>query len=328
MDNQSLILLVGKEQVIAPTMDAAIVDELSSVREYLLADKSENTKRSYASDFKGFTAWCEAQGVSHMPAEPVTVARYVAWLADIGRKASTISRQTAAIRYAHKIKGFEPPTNVEGVKAVVRGIRRKLGTAPKQKAPATADAITDMLAQIPDDTLTGKRDRALLLLGFAAAMRRSELVALDVEDLEVAPEGIRVHIRRSKTDQEAAGHTVAVPRGTKLRPVTAVENWLHAAGITEGAVFRRIRQGGRLLPQRLTDQSVALIVKQYAKKAGYDADVFSGHSLRSGFVTSALETGADLLKVMDITRHRELRSLKIYDRRVKAFRNHAGRGFL
>ena len=161
------------------------------------------------------------------------VAAYLSGLADSGRKASTIGRRAAAIGYRHKQAGFEAPTNLEAVKAVLRGIRRTIGTARAGKAPATADLMRQML-DCCDDSLRGKRDRALLCLGFAGAFRRSELVALQVEDLVEVPDGLRVLIRRSKGDQEGAGQEVPILRGTKLRPVAAVEDWLAAAEISRG----------------------------------------------------------------------------------------------
>jgi integrase len=187
--------------------------------------------------------------------------------------------------------------------------------------------ITAMLKRIPD-TLVGKRDRALILVGFAAAMRRSELVALMLDDLERVPEGVFVHIRKSKTDQEGQGHVVPVPRGSKLRVVDALDDWLEAAAIVDGAVFRSVGKGGHVSVAALSDRSVPNVVKRWAKAAGFDPEHFSGHSLRSGFVTAALEKGADTLKVMDVTRHKSVDTLKIYDRRAKAFKNHAGKGFL
>jgi len=304
-----------------------LTDALRSAAEYAQADKADATRRAYLSDFRDFFTWCEAVQAEPLPASIETTAAYLAQLADKGLKASTINRRAAAIGYVHRAKGFEPPTNAEPVKAVLRGIRRRLGAAVNRKDPATATAIARMVRRIPE-TLQGKRDRALLLLGFAAALRRSELVALDVADLERAPEGIIVHIRRSKTDQEGEGHQIAVPRGSKLKPVEALEDWLRSARIEEGPVFRSIRKGGSSTGNRLSDNSVALIVKRHADAAGLDPDTMSGHSLRAGFVTSALENGADLLKVMDVTRHREVKTLKAYDRRAKAFKNHAGKCFL
>jgi len=298
-----------------------------SAKAYAGVSKAERTVRAYHGAFEAFRAWCEGVGAAPLPASVATAAGYLASLADRGCKASTIDLHAAAIAFAHRAGGHEPPTNSEPVKAVIRGIRRSIGTKVTRKAPATADALKKMLRKIPDG-LIGKRDRALLLLGFAAALRRSELAGLQVSDLERSPEGIIVHIARSKTDQEGAGHSVPVPAGSKLKPVQAVDAWLTAAAITAGPVFRPIGKGGRVGLVALTDRSVAQIVKDRAAAAGLDAALFAGHSLRAGFVTSALEAGADLLKVMDVTRHTQVDTLKGYDRRAQAFKNHAGKGFL
>ena len=304
---------------------AGLMDALSSAAGYALSEKADATRRAYRADIRHFTTWCEAVGAIALPATPATVAAYLAALADLRLKVSTISRRAAAIAYAHKLAGLEPPIN-KSVKAVMRGVRRKLGTAQKGKAPATAAVVAKLARRIPD-TLSGKRDKALILIGFAAALRRSELVALTVADVERPPDGIVLHISRSKTDQEGQGAQIAVPTGRKLKPVEALDAWLEAAAITQGPIFRRVMKGGRL-GHALTTQSVALIVKRWAKAARVDSDSFSGHSLRAGFVTSALADGADLFKVMDVTRHREVKTLKAYDRRAKAFKDHAGQGFL
>jgi len=304
---------------------AGLTDALSSAAGYALNEKADATRRAYRSDLRHFAAWCETVRAAALPAQPATVAGYLASMADSGLKASSIMRRAAAIAYAHKLGGFEPPIN-ESVKAIMRGIRRKLGTARKGKAPATAAIVAKLTRKLPD-TLAGKRDRALILIGFAAALRRSELVALNVGDVERNDSGVFLHIRRSKTDQEGAGALIAVPDGKKLKPVEALDAWLTAAGIRDGALFRSIDRGGGL-GERLTGQSVALIVKRWAKAARVDPTLFSGHSLRSGFVTSALEDGADVFKVMDVTRHRAVATLREYDRRAKAFKDHAGKGFL
>ena len=303
-----------------------VVDALASVRDYIAAEKAPNTRRSYASDLADFRAWCEASGQAWLPAEPLTVAQYLASLADRGMKAATIARRATAISAQHRSFGHPSPTHTEGVRAVLRGIRRKLGTAQKRKAPAKATAIGAMIAAIPDN-LQGKRDVALLLIGFAAALRRSELVALNAEDVELAPEGVRLYIRRSKTDQAGEGYMFSVPRGTKLQPMRALEAWLTASGIREGALFRGVR-GDRVLAGRLCDHQVARTIKKRARLAGLDPLVFSGHSLRTGFVTSALESGADMLSVMDVTRHKTVTQLKVYDRRARGFTSHAGKKFL
>jgi site-specific recombinase XerD len=313
--------LVPKGAAVPP----ALIPSLASAASYARAEKSEATRKAYGADWRHFTTWSQAVQQIALPANPAAIAAYLAHLADHGRGSSTISRRLAAIGYAHKLKGLDNPANAETVRATLRGIRRRLGTAVTRKAPATARALTAMLAQIPD-SLTGKRDRALLLLGFAAALRRSELVDLKVNDIEISAEGALIRVRRSKTDQEGAGHTIAIPRGELLRPVEAIEAWL--SEVSDGPIFRPIAKGGRVLAQTLTDRSVASIVKRYAAAAGLDPKIFSGHSLRAGFVTSALEHGADLFKVMDVTRHRRVETLKGYDRRARAFRDHAGKDFL
>ena len=212
--------------------------------------------------------------------------------------------------------------------AVLRGIRHELGTAPQQKAPATAERVRAMLDAIPGDTLRGKRDRAILAFGMAGAFRRSELVALRVEDLDRVPEGVRLTIRRSKTDQLGAGQVIAILRGSKLRPVRALFEWIEAAAITAGPVFRGIDRHGRISAEPLTPQSVALIVKRAADAAGLDRDEFSGHSLRAGFLTSAADSGADALRMMEVSRHRRVETVRGYVRRANLFRGHAGAGFL
>jgi site-specific recombinase XerD len=311
---------------VAPT--PAITDVLTSARGYAAAEKADATRRAYRSDWADFTSWCERAGVVALPASPATLAGYVAALADTGKKYSTIRRRVAAITYAHRLKRETPPDTDESVKAVLRGIRRTIGVAVERKAPATARVIASMLKRMGDD-LRGKRDRALLLIGFAAALRRSELAGLDVADLEFADAGVIVHLRKSKTDQEGAGQFVAVPNGTRLRPVEALRAWLVAAAIAEGAVFRSINKGGsRIAAGRLTDRAIADVVKKRCAAAKLDPAIFSGHSLRAGFVTQALEDGADVLRVMAVTRHREVSTLQAYDRRAQAFKDHAGRKFL
>ena len=313
------------------TLESAAGGALSaSVAEYAAAEKAPATRKAYRADWQHFLAWSERVGNPFLPAEPASVCAYIAEIANSGAAVSTIGRRLAAIGYAHKLKGFDAPGSAEPVRAVFRGIRRRLGTAVNQKAPATARAIAAMLDQVPPTRLTGIRDRALLLIGFAAALRRSELVDLKVNDVEIGEEGAIVRIRRSKTDQEGAGAEIAIPRGTELRPVEAIEAWLSASKVTDGHLLRAVGKGPgcKISKSGLSDRTVADIVKRYARAAGLDAGLFSGHSLRAGFVTSALEHGADLFKVMDVTRHKRVETLKGYDRRARAFRNHAGKDFL
>lgn len=304
-----------------------LADPMASVRAYIAAEKSDNTRRAYRSDWAHFTAWCADAGETPLPASPPTVARYLAALADQTLAPSTIERRAAAIRYAHKAAGLEPPTNSEAVKATMRGIRRTLRRAPTRKSPAVAARVAAMIAALPA-TLIGLRDRAILLIAFAAALRRSELVDLYVNDVERHAGGIVLQLRHSKTDQEGRGAAIPVPNGLRLKPVEALYAWLEAAGITEGPLFRPIDRHGRVGTAALTDHSVARVIKAAAKAAGFDPRLFSGHSPRAGFVTQALDDRVDVLKIMGITRHVKVDTLKIYDRRAGGFDDHAGGGFL
>ena len=184
-----------------------------------------------------------------------------------------------------------------------------------------------MVALCPANMI-GRRDRALLCLGFAGAFRRSELCALEVADLTEVPGGLRILIRRSKGDQEGQGQEVAIPRGYKLRPVEAVQTWLAAAEISSGPVFRAVTRGGRVSDAALADDSAARIVKRYAQRVGLDPASYGGHSLRSGFLTSAAESGASIWKLSEVSRHKSLDTLRGYVRRVDLFKEHAGAAFL
>jgi len=312
----------------APSLPAAIIQaEMDAAHGFALAEKADATRTAYRSDFALFTAWCRARSLVWLPAATDSVAAFLAAQATAGAKASTIGRKAAAIRYAHKLAGHEPPTNAESVKAVVRGIRRSIGTASVRKQPATAELVQQMLAHCPA-TLRGRRDAALLALGFSGAFRRSELVALTVNGLVEGGDGYRITIRHSKTDQEGAGQEIAIPRGCRIEPVKLVRAWLQAAGISEGFVFRSVAKGGRVLAEPLSGHSAAAIVKRYAELAGLDASAFAGHSLRAGFLTSAAESGAGVLKMVEVSRHKSIDMLRTYVRRADLFREHAGAAFL
>jgi site-specific recombinase XerD len=304
-----------------------IQEDMDAAAEFLIAEKSAATQAAYRSDWHIFTRYCTARGLAAMPAAPETVMGFLSAEAKGGAKASTLGRRVAAIRYAHKLAGHEPPTSTEAVKGLMRGIRRTIGTSKTQKAPATADLVRTMLDACPD-TLRGKRDRAVLALGFAGAFRRSELVALTVADLLEVEGGYRVLIRRSKTDQEGQGQEIAIPRGAKLRPVEAVRGWLAAAGITEGPIFRSITRAGIVSTVPLCAESVADLVKKYAGLAGLDPTPFAAHSLRSGFLTSGAEAGASVFRLLEVSRHKSIDTLRGYVRRADLFRDHAGAAFL
>ena len=307
-------------------LPAALGVDLTAAVDLAKAEKAASTRKAYGTDFRIFKAWCEERCVSALPAAPETVAAYLAAQAPTS-KTSTLGRRVAAIRYAHKLAGHALPTDAEGVKATMRGIRRTYGNSKVRKAPAVAGKVLGMVATAPDG-LSGLRDRALLLIGFGGALRRSELVALDVADIQETETGLLVKIRGSKTDQGRAGATIAIARGDVACPAKALREWLDAAGIEAGPIFRPIDKAGTVRTSRLTCRSVANIVKAYAARAGFDASVFSGHSLRAGFLTSAAGKGASIFKMMDVSRHKSVDTLRGYIRDAELFKDHAGAGLL
>ncbi|WP_336764260.1 site-specific integrase [Asaia sp. VD9] len=287
---------------------------------------SPATLRAYRTSCAAFSRWCSAQGVSSLPARPETVAAYVSMLMQQGKRAATISRAVAAISCAHELVGHDGFGRSRKVKDALKGMRRIIGTAPDKKAPATADRLALMLATCGDD-LAGLRNRALLALGFAGAFRRSELMALAVEDIQPVDGGAIVTIRRSKTDQEGAGQTIGILNGSRLRPLDAVTAWCEAAGITSGPIFRSINKGGAV-GVSLSDRAAADIVKDAARQAGLDPSDFSGHSLRSGFITSGAEAGHDAIRIAEVSRHKNLEVLRGYVSRANLLKDHAGASFM
>lgn len=294
--------------------------------DYQIASKSPATLRAYASDWRSFTPWCLAHELPSLPCSVPTLCSYIAAKAAEGLRPSSLSRHVAAIVYAHRLRDLPAPQG-ERLRATLSGVRRVHGTARRQATPATAELVLAMLAHCPD-TLAGKRDRALLALGFAAALRRSELVALRAEDLNEGEAGFALTIARSKTDQTGEGTTIAVPCGTRIRPVEAVRAWLQAAGIKSSFIFRPVLRGSRVQAVALSDHSAATIIKQSAARAGLDPARFSGHSLRSGFITSAAENDVSIAKIAEVSRHASADVLLGYVRRANLFSNHAGTAFL
>ena len=243
--------------------------------------------------------------------------------ADRGFRPVTIGGRVAAIAAAHRAQDHPNPCDSGAVAAVMSGIRREHGTRPlRRAAPLELDPLARLFEPIDTATLAGRRDRALLLLPFAAALRRSELVALDAEDLSFdAACGLKIMIRKSKRDQERGGATVAVPyaRAGNRCAVRALQAWLHAAGIHRGPVFRQMRRGDTLTDRRLSDQSVALIVKRRAQAAGLPTALLSGHSLRAGYATAAAAAGVEERRIANVTRHKNLAVLRGYIRAATAF---------
>lgn len=299
---------------------ATIVDGAARADDYAGKSKSAATIRAYASGWRDFLQFCEQRDLSALPATDATVAAYLAGLADGGAKAATIARRLVVISQAHRAADLPSPTTSSLVRRTHAGIRRSIGTAQLGKAPAKIDDLKLMLGVLPE-TRVGLRDRALLLLGFAGAFRRSELVSLDVADLEFSQAGLIVTLRKSKTDQEGRSRRLGIPFGSseKTCPVRAVKAWLEAARIGSGPVFRSLDRFQRVQPKRLSAERVALIVKRRAKQAGLDPDRYAGHSLRAGLATSAAAGGASERDIMAQTGHRSADMVRRYIREANLF---------
>ena len=305
--------------------------EVGSARGYAEASRAASTRRAYLSDWSIFTAWCDARGLETLPATPAAVATFLASEADAGVKVATIGRRLAAIGYIHRANGFEAPQQCVGAQAirdVLSGIRRTHGVRKGRKRAADADMLRDMLHGIEGNSARSVRDRALLAIGMAGAFRRSELVAVQLDEVAMVPEGIRILIGRSKTDQEGAGVEIAIPEGTRIRPKQLLLDWVTLAGFSEGPVFRKLTPQGRITQKPMSDRGVALVVKARALAAGYDPAQVSGHSLRAGFLTEAARRGANIFKMREQSRHKSLEVLSDYVRNHELFTDHAGERFL
>jgi site-specific recombinase XerD len=305
-----------------------------SARQYAEQSVAKATRRGYSSDWKGFETWCKKRRLVAFPAEPQTVALYFTDLANSGRSHKTISRIQAAISWLHSHhkgedgKYLMSPTRDPVVKAVLRGIANTVGRASRRrKAAATIeDVLEPMVKGLPDD-VRGHRDRAVLLLGFSGAFRRSELAGLRLEDIEIRGDGAIVRLRRSKTDQTGEGSDVAIPRGSnpELCPVAAMQVWLEdlrRMGIVEGHFVRGIhRSGNVLVGSGNTDKTINRIVKSAAERAGIDSDTLGAHSLRAGFATQAAVRGKSVLQIAAQGRWKKMDTVLGYFRAGTSFKN-------
>lgn len=287
------------------------------------AAKAPSTLRAYAADWRHFVAWCEDREVSALPSTSETVALYLTSLAATHRPA-TITRRLTAITKAHQANGLSSPATVSdlAVGETLKGIRRILGTAQKGKAPLLTADLLQVLAHLPPD-LAGTRDRAIILVGYAGAVRRSELAAFRIENVAWVEEGAVLTLTRSKTDQEGQGRTVAIPRGahTATCPVQALRGWLDAAHLIEGPLFRPIDRHGKLRSGRLHPDAVGAIVQRALLRAGFEAGKYGGHSLRAGFATQAAKNGASAFDIMRQTGHRSVQTVSRYVREAQIFRD-------
>lgn len=291
-----------------------------SVRRYVRASVSEATLDAYQADWACFTTWCDATGHAALPATSETVALFIAARADAGDRPVTVERRLAAIAKAHKVAGVDSPTRAAVVRETMKGIRRAIGTAAKKKDALVTGRLLALLAVTGDD-LRGIRDRAVLSLGFVGGLRRSEIAALELEDIRFSDAGALVTIRRSKTDQEGAGRVVEIAAtGSETCPVTALQAWIAAAGIEAGPMFREIDRGGHHLEEgRMSDRAVARTVQRLAKAAGVSGD-FGGHSLRAGFATSAVGAGVARELVMRQGGWKSENVMRGYVRAAETFR--------
>jgi site-specific recombinase XerD len=292
-------------------------------RAFLRASKAPSTLRAYRSDWQHFSDWCRGRGTPSLPAVPETVALYLVALAETHRPA-TITRRLTSIAKAHSTAGHpNPATAQHGVVAeTLQGIRRTLGTAQPGKTPLLTADLVQVLVHLPAG-LAGLRDRALLLTGYTGGLRRSELAASAVEDLQWVEQGAVLTLRRSKTDQEGQGRKVAIPKGAHRATcsVTALREWMEAAGITVGPLFREIDRHGRVGPRGLHRDSVGAILKKAVARAGFDPSEFAGHSLRAGFATQAARNGASAFDIMRQTGHRSITTVSRYVRDAQIFRD-------
>lgn len=304
----------------------ALTTLADDVRAFAAASKSENTRRAYAADFRAFDAFARSIGAASLPTSPATVAAFLTAKAKAGAKASSVARAAAAIATAHTTAGHTSPTTAPGVVAVLAGIRRTLGTAPTKKAPVMVEDLRSLAGACGVD-VAGLRDRAMLVVGFAGAFRRSEIVALDVADVAFDRDGVVVTLRKSKTDQEGAGRVVGLPYGSdpSTCPVRTLRAYLDAAGVVAGRVFRSVDRHGNV-GAALSDRAVADTVKAKAAAAGLDAARFGGHSLRAGFVTTAAKAGKPLDVIMAQTGHTSTATVLGYIRRASVFTNNGAAG--
>ena len=309
---------------------AALAPLASAAHAYVEAARAPRTRQAYRAQWAQFLAFCEAHCLAPLPAAPATVALYLTGRAQAGRKVATLAQALAAISQAHQLAGFASPRTSAVVHETFQGIRRQHGSAPSQKAPLLDTQLHALLA-ILDDTpgLLALRDRALLLVGFAGAFRRSELVALQVDDLRFGPAGVLACLRRSKTDQEGHGRDVALPFASHASrcPVRTLERWLTLASIATGPVFRSVDRHGNVRGA-LSGRDVARVVKRTAAAAGLDPRPLAGHSLRAGLATSAAHAGKSAHTIMKTTGHRSVATVYKYIRDADLFRDHAVDGLL
>jgi len=294
----------------------------------LQSSKANNTVRAYKSDFNDFGIFCAQNGFKSLPSEPKIVSLYLTHLSTKDAKMSTLKRRLVSIGVIHKLKGHYLDTKHPAIIENIMGIKRRKGSIQKAKKPILINSlklIIDAIDQQNNQEIKKFRDRSIILIGFSGGFRRNEIVSLDYDDLDFVPEGLKINIKRSKTDQFGEGFTKALPYfdSSQYCPVVSLKNWLDISKITSGPVFRRFVKGSKLSENRLTDQTVAILIKEYLNLAGIDSKNYSGHSLRSGFATSAAESGVEERNIMAMTGHKSTEMVRRYIKEANLFKNNA-----
>ena len=310
-----------------PTARELSTDHLiEAAKAYASRDRSPRTLKEYRRDWRQFKVFCGARDFCSLPASPETIALYATALAEAPRKYSTITRAIAAISVAHKTAGHESPASRELVHRVLKGIANTIGVARTKKAPVVVADLRALVEKLPKST-AGVRDHALLVLGFAGALRRSELVALDLQDVVATRDGLEVTIRKSKTDQQKTGQKIGLPYGSHplTCPVRTLAQWVEKLPPSQGAIFRAVTQRGKI-GARLSDKDVARILKRACLAAGINPKTISGHSLRRGFVTSAARAGKLERDIMRQTRHKSVVMVREYIEEAGLFENNPASG--
>ena len=294
----------------------------------LKSSKASNTVRAYKSDFSDFGVFCAQNGFKSLPSEPKVVSLYLTHLSTKDAKMSTLKRRLVSIGVIHKLKGHYLDTKHPAIIENIMGIKRRKGSFQKAKKPILINSlkkIINVIDQQKKEEIKKLRDRSIILIGFSGGFRRNEIVSLDYDDLDFVPEGLKLSIRRSKTDQFGEGFTKALPYfdSSQYCPVVSLKKLLDLSKIRSGPVFRRFSKGSKLSKNRLTDQTVALLIKEYLNLAGIDSQNFSGHSLRSGFATSAAESGVEERNIMAMTGHKSTEMVRRYIKEANLFKNNA-----
>ena len=309
-----------------------IITDIKSLQEETLLNlqnsKAKNTVRAYKSDFNDFGLFCAQNGFKSLPSEPKIVSLYLTHLSTKNVRMSTLKRRLVSIGVIHKLKGHYLDTKHPSIIENIMGIKRRKGSIQKGKKPILINSLKKIINSIDEENKDENkkiRDRTIILIGFAGGFRRNEIVSLDYEDLDFVQEGLKIKLRRSKTDQFGEGFTKALPYfdNSQYCPVITLKKWIEISKIGSGPLFRRFIKGSKLTVNRLTDQTVALLIKKYINLAGIEGKNYSGHSLRSGFATSAAESGAEERSIMAMTGHKSTEMVRRYIKEANLFKNNA-----